>query len=389
MGALDSVAQIISMFFMVTYGSLCLISFLNHFAADPSYRPRFRSRWFVSLFGALACFGLMFFMNAMYAFFSMVVMVGLYFIISRYNKDKKSIALIFQGVIFQLSRQTQVFLQKAEKEKASSWRPSAVAISEASFTRTGIFDLLRWIAHKHGFGTYIHLIKGYLSRQSRKDAKACKERLIKMAEASNSNIYVDSLISPSYTSSIAQVIQLPGMAGTDNNMLLFEFSRIKPDNLPDIVDNYTLIRAVEFDVVILSSSERGFGLKKHIHIWITHNDYDNANHMVLLANIIAGHKDWKGCEIRIFAVFAAETLEAEKAKILAMSRSGEIPISASNIEFVIQASDRDLRSIMKEKSQDADLCIIGFRSEPVRHDGQAVFLNYDLHGNILFVNAAK
>ena len=35
LGALDSVAEIISMFFMVTYGSLCLISFLNHFAAGP------------------------------------------------------------------------------------------------------------------------------------------------------------------------------------------------------------------------------------------------------------------------------------------------------------------------------------------------------------------
>ncbi|MEL6273903.1 MAG: amino acid permease, partial [Bacteroidota bacterium] len=66
-GALDSVAEIISMFFMVTYGSLCLISFLNHFAADPSYRPRFKSKWYVSLFGALACFGLMFFMNPTYA----------------------------------------------------------------------------------------------------------------------------------------------------------------------------------------------------------------------------------------------------------------------------------------------------------------------------------
>jgi amino acid transporter len=36
-GGLNAVAGIISMFFMVTYGSLCLISFLQHFAADPSY----------------------------------------------------------------------------------------------------------------------------------------------------------------------------------------------------------------------------------------------------------------------------------------------------------------------------------------------------------------
>ena len=389
MGALDVVAQVISMFFMVTYGSLCLISFLNHFAADPSYRPTFSSRWYISMFGAVACFGLLFFMNGFYAIVALFMMVGLYFLISYYNKDKKSIALIFQGVIFQLSRQTQVFLQKAEKEQSRSWRPSAVAISEASFSRIGLFDMLRWIAHKYGFGTYIHLIKGYLSRQSSQDAKKCKDRLIKMAEASDSNIYVDSLISPSYTSSIAQVIQLPGMAGTENNLLLFEFSRVKPDNLPDVVDNYTLIRAVDFDVLILCSSERGFGLKQQIHVWLTAADFENANHMVLLANIIASHKDWKRGKIAVFAVYPEENMEQDTRKLLGMTESGALPISGKNISFIKQPKDVDLRTIMKEKSQDADLCIIGFRSEAVKHSGQAVFENYELNGNILFVNAAR
>jgi amino acid transporter len=389
MGALDVVAQIISMFFMVTYGSLCLISFLNHFAADPSYRPSFKSRWYISLFGALACFGLMFFMNGVYAVVAIFMMIGLYFLISYYNKDKKSVALIFQGVIFQLSRQTQVFLQKADKEKSRSWRPSAVAISENSFTRLGVFDLLRWIAHKYGFGTFIHLIKGYLSRQTNHEAQACKDRLIKMAEASDSNIYVDSLISPSYTSSIAQVIQLPGMAGTENNLLLFEFSRVNPGNLPDIVDNYTLIRAVDFDVVILASSERGFGLKKQIHVWLTAADFENANHMVLLANIIASHRDWKHGEIRVFAVYPEENMEMDTRRLLEMTESGELPISSKNISFIKQRSDTDLRTIIRDKSQDADLSIIGFRSEAVKHSGKAVFENYELNGNILFVNAAK
>ena len=42
-GNVDAVASIITMFFMVTYGSLCLISFLNHFGSSPSYRPSFKS----------------------------------------------------------------------------------------------------------------------------------------------------------------------------------------------------------------------------------------------------------------------------------------------------------------------------------------------------------
>ena len=49
-GDVDMVAQIISMFFLVSYGSICLISFLNHFGSSPSYRPSFKSKWF-SLIG--------------------------------------------------------------------------------------------------------------------------------------------------------------------------------------------------------------------------------------------------------------------------------------------------------------------------------------------------
>ena len=388
MGAIDSVAEIISMFFMVTYGSLCLISFLNHFAADPSYRPRFRSKWFISLFGAIACFGLMFFMNATYALLAVVLIVGLYFLIASFNRDKRSIAVIFQGVIFQLSRRLQVFLQKADKEQGS-WRPSAVALTSDSFQRLGAFDMLRWISEKYGFGTYIHQIKGYLSRQTNQEAKTIKERLIRMGEVSKSNIYIDTLISPSYTSSVAQVIQLPGIAGTENNLLILEFSKNDPDDLEDIIDNFKLIRSIDFDIAILASSERGFGLKKQIHIWLTSKDFDNANLMILLAYILMGHKDWSGAEIKIFALYPENTCDAEREHLYQLIETGQLPISTQNIEVIARDPELDTRSVINEKSQDADLTILGFREEAVKHNGKDVFAGYRNIGNILFVNAVE
>ncbi|MEL7219897.1 MAG: amino acid permease, partial [Bacteroidota bacterium] len=387
-GALDSVAQIISMFFMVTYGSLCLISFFNHFAADPSYRPRFKSRWWISLFGALACFGLMFFMDAANAFLAVVMMVLLYFVIAFFNPDKKSMALIFQGVIFQFSRQMQVFLQKADKEKSSSWRPSAIAFSAHTFERLGAFDLLRWISQKYGFGTYIHQINGYLSKENNIKAKDCKDRLIRMAEISKSNVYVDTVISPSYTSSVAQVIQLPGIAGTENNLLLFEYSKNQPDSLNDIVDNFSLIKSVDFDVLILGGSERGFGLKKEIHLWITANDYANANLMILLAYIIIGHKEWKGAEIKIFALYPEETIAEDSKRLLDLIEQGQLPISSQNVSFTARTNDKSTTAIIAEKSRDADLTILGFHTEHVKHKGLEVFLRFADIGNVLFVNSS-
>lgn len=389
LGGLDAVAAIISMFFMVTYGTLCLISFLQHFAADPSYRPTFRSRWYISLFGAIACFGLMFFMSPGYAILALLMMVLFYNMVAYYNPDKKNLALIFQGVIFQLSRQLQVFLQKAEKEQTRSWRPSAVCISEASFERLAAFDLLRWLSQRYGFGTYIHKINGYLSKNTHLEAKAAQERLIKLAEASDSNTYIDTLVSPSYTSAIAQVIQLPGMSGTENNLLMLEFSKHNPTNLDDIVDNFKLIKSVDFDVVILGCSVRGFGIRQSIHVWITGKDYDNANLMILLAYIILGHRDWKEGVIKIFAIFPEEEMESERQRLITLIEAGQLPIAPHNVEFIPQKHDLDQRDIITEKSKDADLTILGIREELVRHGGSAVFQGYENIGNTMFVNAAE
>ncbi|MCB0657571.1 MAG: amino acid permease [Saprospiraceae bacterium] len=389
MGQLDGVAQVISMFFMVTYGSLCLISFLNHFAADPSYRPSFRSRWYISLFGAIVCFGLMFFMNASYALLAILLLFLLYFIIAYFNKDKKSIALIFQGAIFQFSRQMQVFLQKADKEAARSWRPSVVALSKHTFDRIGPFDLLRWIAHKYGFGTYIHFIPGYLSRQLNMEAKAAKNRLIRMAEISSSKIYIDTMISPSYQSAIAQIIQLPGMAGTDNNLLLLEYSRHDPEGLTQLIDNFNLIRSVDFDLAILASSDRGFGIRKRIHIWITQQDYRNANLMILLAYILMGHKEWAGAEPRVFAYFTEDMMEQEQNRLLGLIQAGQLPISAHNVVFLKRSLDTNPHEVIIEKSRDADLTLIGFLTETVKKMGARIFTEYDLPGNILFISSAE
>lgn len=388
MGNLNAVAQIISMFFMVTYGSLSLISFLQHFSADPSYRPVFKSRWYISLFGAVASFGLMFFMNAFYAVMAILFMVALYIFTSYYNPTKKNLAAVFQGVIFQFSRQLQVFLQKTEKEQIGSWRPSAVCISEHSFQRFGAFDLLRWISQTYGFGTYIHKISGYLSKKTNQEAIEAKERLIKIAETSNSNIYVDTLISPSYTSAMAQVIQLPGISGTDNNLLLLEYSRQNPENLNDIVDNFSLVKSVDFDIVVLASTERGYGLKQSIHIWITSSDFQNANLMILLGYIILGHKDWQGGHIKIFAIFPEAVIEQERQRLLTLIQTGQLPISPNNIEIIKQTEAMEPTKVIQDKSSDADLVITGFRTEAVKNQGAEVFTGFENIGNTLFINAA-
>ncbi len=382
----DLVAEIISNFFMFTYGALCLISFFEHFAADPAYRPSFRSKWYLSLMGALGCFYLMFKMNAMYALIGMVLMAGFYFLIEFTQKDKQGMSVIFQGVISQLSRNLIVFLQKVQKDQRSSWRPSVISISEHSFERFGAFEILRWISHKYGFGTHIHLIKGYLSKETKLQSNQDIQRLIQLSESTKSNIYLNTMVSPSLTSSISQALQLPGVSGKENNIILLEAEKGKTSELESFAEDFSLIKAAGFDLCLLTSSIRNFGYKKSIHIWITAKDFSNANLMILLAYIILGHPQWKKGSIKIFTMYPQEHLDEQKTKILDLIASGRLPISSNNIEMISQTEGEDEKTIINNLSKDADLTFIGFRAETVKHLGVGIFEGYDKLGDVLFVN---
>jgi len=389
-GDINLVAQIISMFFMVTYGAICLVSLLEHFAADPSYRPTFRSKWYYSFIGTIMSVWLMFKMGSEYAASALFIMGVIYYLITTKSQEKHGFAKLFKGVIFQLSRWLQIFAQRASKEDSSeNWRPFVICISEDTFVRRSAFDMLRWLSFKYGFGTYIHYIEGYLSKQTTKESKEVLERLINLASSNVNRVYLDTLISPSYTSAIAQVVQLSGISGKGNNMILFEFSRTEPENLTRSLDNYSLVYSSGFDVCILNTSYKGFGYKRDIHVWITSYDYENANLMILLAYILLGHPEWNKGQIKIFAIFRESELNDKRDQLLSLIKSGRLPISPGNVSLIPVTEGQNRKQLIMEKSIDADLTIVGFRHELLKAKGIEIFTGYNDIGNILFVSSQK
>ncbi|PIF06049.1 MAG: amino acid permease [Draconibacterium sp.] len=387
-GDVNFVAQIISMFFMVTYGAICLISLLEHFGADPAYRPTFRSTWYLSAIGALFSFWLMFKMSATYATVSVLTMAIIYYVVMRGNDENQGLNKLFKGVIFQLSRKLQIFLQRAESKKSdSSWRPFGVCISHDTFKRRSAFDIMRWISYKYGFGTYIHFIKGYLNEETTNESKEVLSRLIQLSAGSKSKVYLDTIISPSYTSAIAQVVQLSGISGKGNNLILFEFSRSDPGNLKEITANYKLVDSAGFDICILNTSYKSFGYKNEIHIWISPEDYRNANLMILLGYIIVGHPDWKRADIKIFTLYPEELMEEKRKQLMELIKAGRLPISPSNIAMVpFETTDR--KKVIMQYSADADLTLIGFSTDMLTNLSEFTDGYNDL-GNILFVSSNR
>ena len=94
-----------------------------------------------------------------------------------------------------------------------------------------------------------------------------------------------------------------------------------------------------------------------MHIWISPEDYQNANLMILLGYIILGHPDWKKGEIKIFALYPEKSMEEKRIKLMELIKEGRLPISPSNISMVpFETGDR--KNVITKYSADADLTII-------------------------------
>ena len=74
----------------------------------------------------------------------------------------------------------------------------------------------------------MHFINDYFSKSTRDTSLGAMEKLLALTKDKKNHVFVDTIISPSYTSAIAQVIQIPGVSGMDNNMMLLEFDKKNP-----------------------------------------------------------------------------------------------------------------------------------------------------------------
>ena len=387
LGDINAVAEIISMFFMVTYGAICLVSLFEHFAASPGYRPTFRSHWFLSLIGAVTCFYLMFLMNFSYALGSLIIMGAIYAGLSR--RGERGMVALFRGMLFQLSRQLQLILQRRDTTELDrkDWRPMMLAVSKDTFRRLGAFDMVRWIAHRQGFGTYVHLIEGKLDARTFRSSLRAKQGLADLAKALRSRVSTSTVVSPSYTSAIAQCVQLPGISGQGNNAILLEYIDEQPESAEQLVANYDLLRGSNLDLCLLRSSFRGFGERRTIHIWITPEDSANANLMILMAYVIQGHRDWRDSNIQVYSIYRdGDRAQKEKA-LQALIQAGRIPVSEQNIEMVEEMPGDIREELIDARSKYADLTFIGFNDADIRREGVKLFEAHHGIGNILFVDA--
>jgi len=355
LGDLNSVATVVTMFFLTVYGTVNLVAALEDLSGDPSWRPKLRVPWPVSLAGALGCFGVMVLINPLASVLAIVVELALYVALQR-KERKADWGDVRRGVYEALIRWALVKLARRPMS-ARNWRPHLLVFVENAERRLGLVRFGEWFSQDRGVVTVCELVQGDileveqdpLERQAEIEALFRDEGITAFGE-------VD--VVPSVAEGIVGVAQATGMAGLEANTVLLGWPE-DPDRLPELLRLTRRLERLRKSLVIgrvaPETATRG-ARPRSVHVWWG-GLQRNGDLLLLLAYLLTRNREWRGARIRVLSVASNEHMK-ERTELTLGRLLPELRISA-DVEVLIKQPETSIRELIQAESREADAVLLG------------------------------
>ncbi len=355
-GDLNAVAPIISMFFLNTYGMVNLTSAIEKLVDNPSYRPRFKIPWYVSMLGAVGCYGAMFLINTPATIVAIVVSYGFFIYLQR-RSIESTWGDVRSGVWFAMSRWSLLNLEKS-RWTVKNWRPNIIVFTGQPHNRKQLVEMARWLSLGRGLVTFFQLIVGDTRDIAKTGIQDTARRAIQEYIAENDmSAFAEADIVPDFRTGARLVAQSHGIGGITVNSVLMGWSRTP--------DGRTMQMHLLRDLVLLKKSvlflnhdnDRDFGERARMDIW-WQGSGGNEDLMLLLAYLIERHPTWRDSQVRLIRIIDDKAgIEDVTIHMNALLR--EIRVDAEVLVIVNNNKEKPVAQVIRETAADTDLTILG------------------------------
>jgi len=291
MGDLNFVAPIITMFFLNTYGILNLTAGLESLVGNPSFRPRIKVPWFVSLLGASACYGAMFLINTTATVTAIILSYGIFVWLGR-RALTQNWGDIRSGLWFTLARFGLIRLE-IERWDIKNWRPNILVFTSFQHLYEELLEVGSWLASGQGMVSFFHLLTGETGEVEKLASRGYRITSVK---------HTQSYLQERGVAGFAECIVVDdlhlgnGIAALTSNAILMGWSQ-EPESQIEQLRLMRRLAAFQKSTIFLDyHPKRGFGRKALIDIWWRGRDR-NAELMLLLAHIIRQSHPWEGARV--------------------------------------------------------------------------------------------
>lgn len=355
LGDLNAVAPVVAMVFLTVYGMVNLVAALEVLSGDPSWRPKLRTPWALSLVGAFACFLVMFLINPVAAVAAVIVELGIWLILARREREERW-GDARRGVYESLIRWSLEQLARRPMS-ARNWRPHVLVFVDDVERRLDMARFGIWFSQGRGVVTVCELLVGDLLEMAEERDRR-EERIRRTLEREKLRAFGEVDVVREVVSGFVDVSQANGIAGMDSNTILVGFPR-SPERIHDL---FRVVRRLERlnKSVVLGRVQPGLipreGEGREIHIWWG-GLQRNGDLMLLLAHLLTRNREWRDARVRILSIASNDLMKRETERTLA-TLLAEIRIAAEP-RVMLRRSDRSVRKTIREESAEADVVFLG------------------------------
>lgn len=353
LGDLNAVAEVVSMFFLTTYGMLNLAAALEAWVKDPSFRPRLRIPFWLSLLGAVGCFLAMALISPVAFVIAVVVELALWWWLSK-RRLHAAWGDLRTGFWFAAMRLALMKLRTARFDPRN-WRPHLLVFSGDLERDLPVVRMATNFGQDHGIVTVCTLIPGHLD-----DRSACLERRARhkqMLDAAGLIAFPEVHVVDTLEQGLLTTAQANGFAGVHSNMVALRWPR-SVENLPRVIRWVRHFDSLGKSTMIMrpSSGKLAPATEREILVWWKGKE-SNGDLMLLLAHLLVLSPRWHGARIVLLSIVSNP---AESRPLVDRVKASLADSNiALRVETIVRTGDDGVVDLIRDRSREADLVFLG------------------------------
>jgi len=353
LGDLNMIAPILSMFFLLSYGLLNLSAGLEGLIESPSWRPRFKVHYSVSLLGAAGCFVVMLMINAGATLIAIFVTALVFYLVKRRHLNAHWADMRY-GILTLLVRFAIQRLNKLKPDERT-WRPNILALSGSPKSRWHLIEMAHSLTRHSSALTVASILP--VEDWSAEKVQTMEESMRDYLEKREVDAMVKIFPSPDMLAGARALVRAYGYGPLTPNTILLGDTEHR-ENFNAFSEIIQLVYRTRRNLVMLREDDVELpDDADEIHVWWGGNK-DNIGLMLTLAYQIQKSPVWKQSKLILKTIVATEDeREAAKERLESFIKEQRIPAEAD----VLIKRLPSFYDIIRQSSAEAGLVFMGMR----------------------------
>jgi amino acid transporter len=369
-GDLNVIAPVLSMFFLTSYGLLNVSAGLEELTGPPSWRPKFRIPWIISIAGAVGCFGAMLMIHVGATFMAAFVAFAIFFIMEK-RKLTAWWGDMRSGILMLIARHSIHGLAKRRPDERT-WKPNILVLSGSPTKRWNLIELASAISQDRGFLTLATIVPEDMTvDRTRGVERTVTDYLEKRDVAAIVKVYpAENPLVGART-----LIKAYGYGPIAPNTMLLGTTEEK-DHYHDYCDLILTAHAQKHNLLMVRESdmiEDEEHKRERIDLW-WYGTQQNLGLMLALVYLLKKSPGWRSAETVIKTIVDDDS-QVEEMKNRLDSFIEKVRLDAQS--EVITKSGNDIFTDIKKHSDGSDLVFMGIRAPQEDEDAEQYAKYYE------------